>query len=107
MLNSLPKKIRKHECGIINLDNIDGEGTHWTAYCKYNDMNVVYFDSFGNLKPPSSIVEYFKSSGPVKIRYNHDAFQNFNSVDCGHLCLEFLQYEQLKTNNGPFSISNK
>ena len=27
----LPKKIRK-ECGIINLDDIQGPGTHWVCY---------------------------------------------------------------------------
>ena len=27
----LPKKIKK-ECGIINLDDISGPGTHWVCY---------------------------------------------------------------------------
>ena len=29
--DGLPKKIRK-ECGIINLDDIKGPGTHWVCY---------------------------------------------------------------------------
>ena len=28
----LPDQIRKKECGIINLDSIEGEGTHWVCY---------------------------------------------------------------------------
>ena len=28
----LPDTIRKKECGIINLDSIEGEGTHWVCY---------------------------------------------------------------------------
>lgn len=52
MKDRLPKKIKKNfESGVINLDNNDGPGTHWTAYKKYGN-NIFYFDSFGNLKPP-------------------------------------------------------
>ena len=29
--DGLPNKIKK-ECGIINLDNITGPGTHWVCY---------------------------------------------------------------------------
>ena len=29
--DGLPKKIRK-ECGIINLDDMTGPGTHWVCY---------------------------------------------------------------------------
>ena len=28
----LPDRMRKKECGIINLDSIEGEGTHWVCY---------------------------------------------------------------------------
>ena len=30
--DALPDKIYKKECGIINLDDIQGEGTHWVCY---------------------------------------------------------------------------
>ena len=48
MRDKLPKKIRKIENGIVNLDNDDGDGTHWTAYIK-KGKNIIYFDSYGNL----------------------------------------------------------
>ena len=89
MNDNLPNKIRKKETGIINLDGSSGRGTHWTAYRK-NDCDIVYFDSFGNLRPTLQVVKYFNSNGLCYIRYNHDAYQTYNSVNCGHLCLSFL-----------------
>lgn len=90
MKDKLPKKIRKKfESGIINLDNSTGPGTHWTAY-KKNGSKVIYFDSFGNLTPPLEVQNYFNSNGICKIFYNHTPYQTYNSINCGHLCLDFL-----------------
>lgn len=70
-------------------------GSHWVAYVKHKNSDginiTIYFDSFGNLKPPKELVNYL---GP-KICYNYDTFQNYNTVICGHLCLIFL-YEYWK-----------
>lgn len=85
MKNTLPKNIHDIECGIINLDNSSGSGTHWVAYYK-NKNYVEYFDSFGNLQPPIEIKKYLGKN----IQYNHDIYQNYNTINCGHLCLEFL-----------------
>ena len=30
--DNLPKRIRKEECGIINLDDFSGPGTHWVCW---------------------------------------------------------------------------
>lgn len=89
MRDAMPKKIKIYEKGIINLDNSTGGGSHWTAYKKFKNI-ITYFDSFGNLQPPLEVMQYFKSSGPVKILYNYNRFQNFNTIYCGHLCLRFL-----------------
>lgn len=86
MRDSLPLKPLYREAGIINLDSKDGVGTHWVAYKKMGN-NVNYFDSFGNLSPPIEVIKYFNN---CKIKYNHDQYQNFNTYNCGHLCLEFL-----------------
>lgn len=85
MRDNLPKKAWKFECGIINLDNLLGSGTHWVAYFK-NKKYIEYFDSFGNLRPPQEIVKYLGN----KINYNYDSYQKYNSINCGHLCLRFL-----------------
>ena len=54
----LPNKIKK-ECGIINLDDIQGPGTHWVCY-RNLDSVVEYFDPFG-LIMPSEALNYFMS----------------------------------------------
>lgn len=90
MKDNLPHKIKKNECGIVNLDNSSGKGTHWTAYVKKTN-NIFYFDSYGNLRPPPTLINYFFSDGSLnKIQYNHDKFQKDRSINCGHLSLTFL-----------------
>lgn len=91
MLDELPKRPRRNECGIINLDSSTGSGTHWVAYHK-KGTNIEYFDSFGNLQPPKELLNYLGDN----IMYNYEAYQNYNSVNCGHLCLKFL-YKRSKT----------
>lgn len=92
MRDDLPKRgARSIECGIVNLDNSANPGTHWIAYIK-RAKEAIYFDSFGNLQPPKEIVKYLSSNvgGSVVIKYNHQAFQTYDSENCGHLCLLFL-----------------
>lgn len=90
MRNTLPVKIKQYETGIINLDNNKGDGTHWTAYIK-NNKNINYFDSFGNLRPPTEVISYFFSDGSKNnIIYNYDKYQSFNSFTCGQLSLQFI-----------------
>lgn len=85
MRDSLPKRPKIFESGIVNLDNSQGDGTHWVAYWKNKD-HTEYFDSFGNLQPPLEIVKYLRKN----IKYNYNQHQNYNSFNCGHLCLKFL-----------------
>lgn len=89
MRDDLPKRVRKYERGIVNLDSINGPGTHWIAYKKI-DRKVLYFDSFGNLRPPAELIKYFNSNGSCIILYNYNIYQSFNTSNCGHLCLKFL-----------------
>lgn len=86
MRNELPSKPLFKECGIVNLDNSDGIGTHWVAY-KKNNKQVMYYDPFGDLRPPIEIAKYFKT---CDIFYNFEREQAYNTYICGHLCLKFL-----------------
>ena len=87
MRNALPKSgPLKNESSVVNLDDEKNSGTHWVAYKKLGN-NVIYFDSFGNLRPPKELVNYFKDK---KIMYNHKNYQKYNTFVCGHLCLKFL-----------------
>lgn len=86
MRDRLPKSVHKNECGIVNLDDYVGAGTHWTAYVK-TGSKAIYYDSFGNLRPPIELIKYLKGAS---IKYNHTQDQTFDTVNCGHLCLQFL-----------------
>ena len=86
----LPQKIKK-ECGIINLDDIQGPGTHWVYYRNLNSV-VEYFDPFG-LIMPSEALKYFNTSGK-QIVYSMDEIQNRNTVLCGYWCLYYLLERQ-------------
>lgn len=83
----LPKRVDIMSV-VINIQNSnDGEGTHWTSFVILNNI-AIYFDSFGNLKPPLDVVEYI---GPdVDIYYNSYQYQNYNTYNCGALCILFL-----------------
>ena len=100
--DGLPKKIKK-ECGIINLDDKMGPGTHWVCY-RWGDASpqnppagmlgdvVEYFDPFG-LIMPNEVLNYFHTSGRP-IVYSMDEIQNRDSVLCGYWCLYYLLERQ-------------
>lgn len=83
--NNIPSKPYLFESAIVNLDN--GSGSHWIAYIKLIST-IYYFDSFGNLRPTKELIKYFGSR--AKLLYNYDRFQDWNSENCGQLCLRFL-----------------
>lgn len=87
MRDNLPERVNSIECSVVNLDSIKNEGTHWVAYVKINNK-CWYFDSFGDLKPPIELVNYL---GTNEIFYNYNKYQDFNSINCGHLCIQFLR----------------
>lgn len=100
MRNALPKKPLNKECAVINLDDFTGSGTHWVAYTK-NGNDVMYFDSFGNLRPP---LEFIKYVGGGSVKYNYEQYQDFDTFVCGHLCLKFLTNTLYKGQKNPFLI---
>lgn len=89
MRDSLPERVGKNESGIVNLDNSSGAGTHWVCYRKLGSV-VYYYDSYGNLRPPKELLNYWRSSGEdITVYYNYKRQQRV--YNCGHLCLKFLQ----------------
>ena len=84
----LPDQIKKNECGIINLDSIEGQGTHWVCYRNIDKQMVEYFDPFG-LIMPHEVYHYLAKSGK-KVFYSQDEIQNRNTVLCGYWCLYYL-----------------
>ena len=87
----LPKQIKNKECGIINLDDHIGDGTHWVCY-RNIDRFCEYFDSFG-LPMPIEVKKYVKTSGK-RLVYSSDEIQERDSVLCGYWCLYYLLERQ-------------
>ena len=85
LLDTLPKKLNKKECGIVNFDKSGGLGTHWVAWYK-NGKTKIYFDSYG-VQPLLEVVAYLGSL----IHYNTDQLQPVGQVFCGNLCLYVLK----------------
>lgn len=86
MIDILPKKPYHTESAVVNLDSSQNNGTHWVCYQKSGN-NVYYFDSYGDLQPPTQLLRYLRGSN---VRYNYKNYQKYNSYNCGHLCLKFL-----------------
>ena len=85
LLDTLPKKPNKKECGIVNFNKSDGPGTRWVAWYK-NSKTKIYFDNYG-VQPPNEVIRYLGKP----IRYNTDRVQPVGQIFCGHLCLYVLK----------------
>src|ERR1043165_5854463 len=72
--DTLPNKPRANECGILNLDDSSGAGSHWNFFSK-NGKDKLYFYSYG-LFPPTELLKYLK--GPVY--YNSERTQPGNQT---------------------------
>jgi hypothetical protein len=80
------KKPLKDGFYIINLDNSDGPGTHWTALYKINDGFSLYYDSFG-FPAPEEIEDLLH-----KYEYNKKQIQDIKSTSCGFYCIAFIKF---------------
>ncbi|KAJ8671821.1 hypothetical protein QAD02_003080 [Eretmocerus hayati] len=81
------------EKAIINLCDESSPGTHWCCYTK-NGSRVRFYNSYGNLRPPSELVQYL---GPqCEISYNRSQHQTYSQKNCGHLCIKFLKESAIK-----------
>ena len=94
MRDTLPKKPRKQECGIMNFNTSNQSGSHWVCWFK-NGLERLYFDSFGCICP-DELQRYLKTKREYKdtilcIQRNTDQVQIPNTKICGQLCLYVLQ----------------
>jgi len=85
--DTLPKKPKRNECSIMNLDDTSGDGTHWVTWFKHGN-NKFYFDSFG-LPPPTELNDYLGD-----VFCPTEQIQPRQEVICGHLCLFVLKEMQ-------------
>ena len=85
--NNLPKTIKKGAY-LINLDEFEKTGTHWSAlFVKTNE--AIYFDSFSIEHIPNEI---FRFIGNKNIKSNIFRLQVYDSIMCGYYCIEFINY---------------
>lgn len=89
MCNQLQhKQPNATELAIINLADSKSPGSHWVAFALLN-RTAFYYDSFGDLKPPSIIQDYLRRRAK-KIYYNRKRHQKLSSYMCGHYCVLFI-----------------
>ena len=83
LLDTLPKKLNKKECGIVNFDKSGGSGTHWTAWYK-NGKNKTYLIVmvFNHQEKLLSIWEMGLII--ILIRYNQE--ERYFVVICVYMC---------------------
>ena len=92
MRDTIPKKAKLNECGILNFDSSSGVGTHWVTWFK-KGKDKLYFDSYA-VQPPSELIAFLKSP----IFYNSERVQQNDEVFCGQLCLFTLKQLSLGNN---------
>ena len=87
----LPKRLENDKVMIINLDDMNGIGTHWVCIINSKDSKyVLYYDSFGIKYIDPKIFKFLKSSGK-EILYNQNQIQDISTVLCGYYCLKMIK----------------
>ena len=78
---------KNHSPCIINLDDYEGVGTHWTCCVPGKKKKTLwYFDSFG-MHYPEEFKMRAEKDGIKEIMYNNTHYQHIRSVLCGYYCL--------------------
>ena len=86
----------KQGCYIINLQNHDEGGSHWTAFIK-DKNDIYYYDSFG-VVPPQNLYDIFIIDSN-SLYYNTSDDQNFDATSCGWWSIAYLYY--MTNSKGP------
>jgi len=86
--DTLPKKLKRNEWAIMNLDDTSEDGTHWVAWFKRGN-DKFYFDSFG-LPPLTELNNYLDGD----VFYRTEQIQKRQEVFYGHLFLFVLKEMQ-------------
>ena len=89
MKNELDKLRIEEGNYIINLDDSQNVGSHWTAL-QINKNKAIYFDSFGCV-PPQNVTDFVKQTN-IKLGYNNFIIQDLESEKCGFCCIAYLLF---------------
>ena len=93
MRDELLSRPLDRECGILNFNTHDQEGSHWVCWYKSGSSRY-YFDSYGE-PPPMEMMRYLKTykefiEGVPVIHQNALVVQHYQN-ECGSLCLYVLK----------------
>ena len=97
MKDELNKVKPKPGSYYVNLDNSDGEGTHWLLVKISPRGESIYFDSYG-LGMPKEVEEFLSNNKPI-ISSNKD-IQSLRAQTCGWYCIGCDYY--IENNIGGF-----
>jgi hypothetical protein len=81
---------------IINLENSNQSGSHWTCFIKFKN-DIFYYDSFGVVMPQNLFNIAVKNNLNLYYIDKHD--QNLDATSCGWWCVAFLYY--MNNTKGP------
>ena len=88
MKDEIPNDLKEGNY-IINLENSNQSGSHWTCFIK-DKNNIYYYDSFGVVPPQNLYDISVKNSLNLYYIDKHD--QNLDSTSCGYWVIAFLYY---------------
>ena len=70
---------------MLNLDEPNGPGTHWTLIYKTSPDKIVYFDSFG--VEPGEHVRRYAYRNKCILKYQEHDIQDLRESLCGFYCM--------------------
>ena len=79
--------LKNNQSTIINLQDLNQVGSHWTCYRKRNDK-IFYFDSYGVAYIPDIIKNQYPKH---KFICNIYRIQSLDSNQCGRFCILFVK----------------
>ena len=85
--DKLPKQL-KNGWYIINLENANEGGSHWTCF-QYSNGNISYIDSFG-ISPPIEVLQRVKKG--CSLKYSTVDIQDLDASTCGWFCISAIAY---------------
>lgn len=86
--DDLPNKIERKSY-IINMDSVNGNGTHWICVSNLPHNMIVYFDPFG-CPPPEEVLTFMRIA-KKPMYYSDVDIQDINSDACGWFCIYVIK----------------
>ena len=90
--NEIPSQLQRGFY-IVNLNNSDEAGSHWTCIINLHNDHIIYFDSYGAPAPQQAEFA-MKNTGNKKCYYNTMQLQSLNSNVCGYYCIFVIELLQ-------------